>query len=76
VTTSTRKTWSPPPNYAALRIVVSDEDEQRNIPSRTVDATPKEKGFKPVFWKQKFEEYPQAMRTVHMFNQVRSMNKL
>jgi hypothetical protein len=75
VTTSTRKTWSPPPNYAALRIVVSDEDEQRNKPSRTVDATPKEKGFKPLFWKQKFEEYPQAMRTVHMFNQVRSMNK-
>jgi hypothetical protein len=70
VTTSTRKTWSPPPNYAALRIVVSDEDEQRNKPSRTVDATPKEKGFKPLFWKQKFEEYPQAMRTVHMFNQI------
>lgn len=74
VTTSTRKTWSPPPNYAALRIVIADEDEQRNKLTRTVDATPKDKGIKPLFWKQKFEEYPQAMRAVHMFNQVRSMN--
>ncbi|AES92325.2 syntaxin/T-SNARE family protein [Medicago truncatula] len=69
-TTSTRKTWSPPPNYAALRIVIADEDEQGNQLTRTVDATPKEKGSKPLFWKQKFEEYPQAMRAVHMFNQV------
>lgn len=75
-TTSTRKTWSPPPNYGALRIVVADEDEQRNKLLRPVDATPKEKGLKHLFWKQKFEEYPQAMRAVHMFNQVRSMNKL
>lgn len=69
-TTSTRKTWSPP-NYGALRIVIADEDEQRNKPTRVVDATPKEKGFKHLFWKQKFEEYPQAMRVVRMFNQVR-----
>ncbi|XP_027330784.1 uncharacterized protein LOC113846561 [Abrus precatorius] len=67
-TTSTRKTWSPP-NYGALKIVIADEDEQRNKFTRTVDATPKEKGFKPHFWKQKCEEYPQAMRAVHMCNQ-------
>ncbi|KAG4932434.1 hypothetical protein JHK87_046436 [Glycine soja] len=67
-TTSTRKTWSPP-NYGALKIVIADEDEQRDKPTRTVDATPKEKGFRNLFWKQKFEEYPQAMRVVHMFNQ-------
>ncbi|KAJ1433490.1 Syntaxin 6, N-terminal [Sesbania bispinosa] len=67
-TTSTRKTWSPP-NYGALKIVIADEDEQRNKVTRTVDATPKEKGSKPLFWKQKWEEYPQAMRAVHMFNQ-------
>lgn len=73
ITTSTRKTWSPPPNYAALRIVIANEDEQRNKLTQTVDATPKDKGIKPLFWKQKFEEYPQAMRAVHMFNQVRSM---
>lgn len=69
-TTSTRKTWSPP-NYGALKIVIADEGEQRDKPTRTVDATPKEKGFRNLFWKQKFEEYPQAMRAVCMFNQVR-----
>lgn len=68
-TTSTRKTWSPP-NYGALKIVIADEDEQRNKLTRTVDATPKEKGYKPLFWKQKCKEYPQAMRAVHIFNQV------
>lgn len=68
--TSTRKTWSPP-SYGALKIVIADEDEQRNKPTRTVDATPKEKGFRPLFWKQKCEGYPQAMRAVQMFNQVR-----
>ncbi|XP_020228211.1 uncharacterized protein LOC109809345 [Cajanus cajan] len=66
--TSTRKMWSPP-NYSALKIVIADEGEQRDKPTRTVDATPKEKGFKHLFWKQKFEEYPQAMRVVRMFNQ-------
>lgn len=70
ITTSIRKTWSPPPNYAALRIVIANEDEQRNKLTQTVDATPKDKGIKPLFWKQKFEEYPQAMRAVHMFNQL------
>lgn len=68
-TTSTRKTWSPP-SYGALRIVIPDEDEQRNKVMWTVDATPKEKGSRPLFWKQKFEEYPQAMRAVHMFSQL------
>ncbi|XP_061361568.1 uncharacterized protein LOC133305376 [Gastrolobium bilobum] len=68
-TSSTRKTWSPP-NYGALKIVIADEDEQKNKLTRTVDATPKEKGFKPVFWKQRCEEYPQARQAVHMFNQL------
>ncbi|CAI8611188.1 unnamed protein product [Vicia faba] len=45
-------------------------DEQRNELTRTIDANPKDKGIKPLFWKQKFEEYPQAMRAVHMFNQL------
>ncbi|KAG4394699.1 hypothetical protein GLYMA_20G083500v4 [Glycine max] len=67
-TTSTRKTWSPP-NYGALKIVIADEGEQRDKPTRTVDATPKEKGFRNLFWKQKFEDYPQATRIVRMFNQ-------
>ncbi|KAF7806625.1 syntaxin-6_N domain-containing protein [Senna tora] len=68
-TSCTRKTCSSS-NYGALRIVIADEDEQRNKFTQTVDATPKEKGSKPIFWKQKFQEYPQAIRAVHMFNQT------
>ena len=68
--TSTRKTWTTP-NYGVLKIAIADEGEQRDKPTWTVDATPKEKGFRNLFWKQKFEEYPQAMRAVCMFNQVR-----
>ena len=67
---NTRRTWSSP-NFGALKIVIADQDEQRNKPMRTVEATPKEKGFKPAFWKQICGEYPQAMRTVNMFKQVR-----
>eukprot|EP00256_Glycine_max_P040668 XP_006590136.1 uncharacterized protein LOC100802002 [Glycine max] len=66
--TSTRKTWTTP-NYGVLKIAIADEGEQRDKPTWTVDATPKEKGFRNLFWKQKFEEYPQAMRAVCMFNQ-------
>lgn len=69
-TSCARKTWSLS-NYGALKIVIADEDEQRNRLTQTVDATPKEKGSKPSFWKQKREEYPHAIRAVHMFNQVR-----
>lgn len=68
-TTSTRNAWSPP-SYGALKIVIADDDDQRNKLVRTVDATPKERGFRSFFWKQKCEEYPQAMRTGHMFNQL------
>ncbi|KAF1875477.1 hypothetical protein Lal_00006105 [Lupinus albus] len=66
-TTSTRKTCSPP-NYSALKIVIAG-DERRNKPTRPLEATPKEKGSRPLFWKQKWEEYPQAMRAVRMLNQ-------
>ncbi|KAI4344404.1 hypothetical protein L6164_011636 [Bauhinia variegata] len=67
-TTNARKTWSSP-NFGALRVIIPNDNEQRNELVWTADATPKEKGFKPVFWKQKWEEYPQAMRAVHMVNQ-------
>ncbi|CAL0307023.1 unnamed protein product [Lupinus luteus] len=67
-TTTTRKTWSPP-NYSALKIVIADENEQGNIPTRTTDSNPKEKGFRPLFWKQKCEEYPQPLPAVRNSNQ-------
>ncbi|KAE9601666.1 hypothetical protein Lal_00040506 [Lupinus albus] len=66
--TSTRKTWSHP-NYSSLKIVIADKDEQRNKPTKILDATLKEKGSRPFFWKQKCKEYPQATRAVCMFNE-------
>ncbi|XP_019463775.1 PREDICTED: uncharacterized protein LOC109362435 isoform X1 [Lupinus angustifolius] len=66
-TISTRKTWSTP-NYSALKIAIAG-DERRNKPTRPLEATPKEKGSRPLFWKQKWEEYPKAMRAVHILNQ-------
>ncbi|MED6191553.1 hypothetical protein PIB30_001284 [Stylosanthes scabra] len=68
-TSSTRKTWSSP-GYGALKIVIADEGEQRTKPARTVDEAPKERGIRSLFWKQKCEEYPQAMRTGLRFNQL------
>ncbi|KAL4346119.1 hypothetical protein AHAS_Ahas11G0346500 [Arachis hypogaea] len=67
-TSSTRKTWSSP-GYGALKIVIANEDVQRTKPAWTVDAAPKGRGFRSLFWKQKCEE-PQAMRTGLRFNQL------
>ncbi|XP_054794471.1 uncharacterized protein LOC129299980 [Prosopis cineraria] len=68
-TTNIRKTCSSP-KFWELKIVIADEDEQRNKLMHTIDGNSKGKGFKPGFWKHRFEEYPQAMRAVHMFNQL------
>lgn len=68
--TNIRKTRSFP-NFGELKIVIADEDEQRNKLMHTIDGNPKGKWFKPGFWKHKCEEYPQVMRAVDMFNQVR-----
>lgn len=53
-TSGTRRTWSSP-NVGALKVVIADEDEHRDKSPR-VDATPKEKGSKPLFWKQRCGE--------------------
>lgn len=65
-----RKSWSTP-TIGELKIVVADEDEQQNKLIHTVEGDPQGKGFKPCFWKHQCEEYPQAMRAVHVLNQVR-----
>ncbi|XP_028798617.1 uncharacterized protein LOC114754049 isoform X1 [Neltuma alba] len=70
-TPCSRKTWSSS-NYGALRVVIADEDEQRNEFRQAVDATPKEKGSKPIFWRQTWEEYPRSIQAVHIFNQLLS----
>ncbi|CAL0325574.1 unnamed protein product [Lupinus luteus] len=69
-TTSTRKTLSPP-NYSASKIVIAG-DQPRNKPARPLEATSKVKGYRPLFSKQKWEEYPQAMQAFRMLNQCSS----
>lgn len=67
--TNTRRTWSSP-NIGALRIVIADEDEQRNQLLPGFEDTPKEKGSKLLFWKQRCGEVPQVKGAVHVFNRL------
>ncbi|VVB11010.1 unnamed protein product [Arabis nemorensis] len=64
----TRRTWSSPnvPNISALRINVSvdaKEDERKKLLSQ-IEATPKEKGYKPLFWMQRCRDYNQLFDRV------------
>ncbi|XP_044464172.1 uncharacterized protein LOC123194805 isoform X3 [Mangifera indica] len=64
-----RRTCSSP-KFSALKIVIADEGGGNNKVTQSVEATPKEKGFKPVFWKQSCVENPQARGVVNVFNQL------
>ncbi|XP_065849659.1 uncharacterized protein [Euphorbia lathyris] len=67
-TSGNRRTWSSP-NFGALKIVIADKDEHRNrLP--TIEATPKEKGSKTFFGKQKCGEHSRAKGLFNPFNQV------
>lgn len=60
----TRRTWSSPnvPNISALRINVpvdAKEEESKRFVSQ-IEATPKEKGSKPLFWMQRCRDYNQV----------------
>ncbi|KAL5549140.1 hypothetical protein UlMin_004371 [Ulmus minor] len=68
-TTNTRRIWSSP-NVGALRIVIPDEDEQRDNLISQCEGTPKEKGSKLVFWKKRCGEFSQANVAVNLFNQL------
>ncbi|KAL4333660.1 hypothetical protein GQ457_07G041730 [Hibiscus cannabinus] len=65
-TNSSRRTWSSP-NFGSLKIVIADECEDRS--QIRMEATPKEKGFKPFFHTQKCGELPQVKGAVNLFNQ-------
>lgn len=68
--TNTRRTYSSP-NFGALRIVIADDNEQRHEKMPGFEGTPKDKGSKLLFWKQRCGEFPQVKGAVHVFNQVR-----
>ncbi|KAK8581603.1 hypothetical protein V6N13_144619 [Hibiscus sabdariffa] len=67
-TNSTGRTWSPP-NFGSLKIVIADEYEDRSRIRSGTEATPKEKGSKPFFHKQRCGELPQVNVAVNLFNQ-------
>jgi hypothetical protein len=55
-------------NYSALRIVIPDEET--NKLTTNVEATPKQKGIKTLFWKQRCRDHLQENRAVIYFNQL------
>ena len=69
-TIGTGRTWSSP-NFDALKIVIADEYEDRRQIRSGIESTPKEKGSKPFFRKQRCGELPQAKGAFNLFNQVR-----
>lgn len=68
-TTNTRKACSSP-NYGELRIVIADEVEQRRNLILGYEDTPKEKGSKLVFWRQRCGQLHQGTGAVNLFNQM------
>ncbi|KAG7972514.1 hypothetical protein I3843_07G188500 [Carya illinoinensis] len=67
-TNNARRTWSSP-NFGELKIIIPDQDEQINKLMQSVEDTPKVKGSKPVFWKQRRGEFPLGWGAVNFFNQ-------
>ncbi|GMJ01479.1 NSP-interacting syntaxin domain-containing protein [Hibiscus trionum] len=67
-TTGTRKTWSSP-NFGALRIVIADECDNRSQIRSGIESTPKEKGSKHFFRKQRCGDLPQARGAFNLFYQ-------
>lgn len=72
ITNNTRRTWSSP-NFSELKIIIPDEDEHINKLMLSVEDTPKEKGLKPVFRKQRHGEFLRIQGAFNFFNQVSSL---
>ncbi|CAL5328530.1 unnamed protein product [Camellia sinensis] len=73
-----RRTWSSP-DIGAWKVVVSNEDQQNNALVSNIEATPKDKGSRPFFWRQRCGDRPEAkgrilstsqMRGIRWFNQI------
>lgn len=66
---NTWRTWSSP-NFGALKIVVEDQDDQNKTLLPTNEATPKEKGSRPVLWKPNYGEPSKGNGGTNSFNQL------
>lgn len=69
--TSNTRSIRSAPGFGVLKIVIADEVEPKNRLMAAYEDTPKEKGSKLFFWKQRYREFPQAKRAAHLFNQVK-----
>ncbi|KAL1085172.1 hypothetical protein V6Z11_D08G032200 [Gossypium hirsutum] len=67
-TTGTRKTWCSP-NLGTLNIVIADKYNDRTKTRSGIESTPKEKGSKPFFRKQRCGDLPQAKGAFNLFYQ-------
>ncbi|KAL9362603.1 hypothetical protein Peur_045388 [Populus x canadensis] len=68
-TTGSRRTWSSP-NFGSMKFVVARDDKQRDKMKSSVEATPKEKGYEPIFWKRRCGEHSRAKGSITLFNQL------
>ncbi|KAL3535368.1 hypothetical protein ACH5RR_003829 [Cinchona calisaya] len=62
------------PDLSKLEIVIDDRDGQRETLALNIEATPKEKGFKPTFLRPKGEGHPQAKGGMLSYNQWRRIH--
>lgn len=70
----TRKTWSST-NIGDLKITIGDEEEeQKKEMMRRNEATPKEKGSKPIFWKSRCGDHPRTMGVILSYTHSRGVN--
>ncbi|PPR96643.1 hypothetical protein GOBAR_AA24039 [Gossypium barbadense] len=67
-TTGARKTWCSP-NLGTLKIVIADKYDDRTKTRSGIESTPKEKGSKPFFRKQRCGDLPQAKGAFNLFYQ-------
>lgn len=69
-TSGTRRTWSSP-EIGSCKIVIPNEDEQRNALVSITEATPKDKGSKSVFWRRGYGDRREAKGGILSFSQLR-----
>ncbi|KAA8535593.1 hypothetical protein F0562_030596 [Nyssa sinensis] len=69
----TRRTWSSP-DIGAWKIVITDEDEKKKALMPIIEATPKEKGSKLVFWKQRCGDQHLARGGISSYTHLRGIN--
>ncbi|KAL0288505.1 UNVERIFIED_CONTAM: hypothetical protein Scaly_2728000 [Sesamum calycinum] len=67
--TNNRRVWSAP-ERTPLEIVIDSDDREKTA---LIEATPKEKGLRPFFWRSRGESYPGA-KAVLMHAQMKMIN--